>query len=164
MFSIADRSQRISRPGRGRITDLGSGAGLPGLVLAILTGLQTDLVESDGAKAAFLAEAARRTEAPATIRHDRIEALTPWPTDVLTARALAPLARLLDYAAPFRTAASDRQPLYIFHKGAAWRRELTEAARSWHISGHDVPSVTDPAARVLVLVDVERAQRPVAQR
>ena len=147
-------------PGARRITDFGSGAGLPGLVLAIVTGLETDLIESDGAKAAFLAEAARLTGAPAAIHRGRIEALTPWPTDVLTARALAPLARLLDYAAPFLAAARGRPPLCIFHKGARWRQELTASADSWHMSGHHAPSVTDPDARVLVLVDVERARRP----
>ncbi len=145
-------------PGARRLTDLGSGAGLPGLVLAIMTGLETDLIESDAAKAAFLAEAARLTDAPVAVHRGRIEDLAPWPTDVLTARALAPLARLLDYAAPFLAAAPDRAPLCIFQKGARWRRELTDSADSWHMSGHHAPSVTESTARILILSDIKRAQ------
>ena len=137
-------------PGARRLVDLGSGAGLPGLVLAILTGAETTLVEADAAKAAFLAEAARLTSAPCEIRRARIEDLAPWPVDALTARALAPLPRLLDYAAPFAP------PLCLFPKGARWRRELTEAARTWHISARDAPSATEPAARILI---VERFAR-----
>ena len=87
--------------GTGRIVDLGSGAGLPGIVLAVLTGAETVLVESDAAKAAFLAEAVRLTGAPCEIRRARIEALEPWPVDAIAARALAPLPRLLGLAAPF---------------------------------------------------------------
>ncbi|MDE0058369.1 MAG: 16S rRNA (guanine(527)-N(7))-methyltransferase RsmG [Defluviicoccus sp.] len=139
--------------GARRIVDLGSGAGLPGLVLAILTGAETTLVEADAVKAAFLAEAARLTEAPCEIRRARIEDLAPWPVDALTARALAPLPRLLDYAAPFAP------PLSIFPKGARWREELTEASRTWHISARDAPSATEPAARILI---VERFARKAA--
>ena len=136
--------------GARRLVDLGSGAGLPGLVLAILTGAETTLVEADAAKSAFLAEAARLTATPCEIRRARIEDLAPWPVDALTARALAPLPRLLEYAAPFAP------PLCLFPKGARWRKELTEAARTWHISARDAPSATEPAARILI---VERFAR-----
>ncbi len=151
-------------PGARRITDLGAGAGLPGLVLAIVTGLHTDLVESDAPKAAFLAEAVRLSDAPAAVHRARIEDLAPWPSDVLTARALAPLPRLLDYAAPFLTADPDRPPTCIFPKGARWRQELTDSAESWHMSVHHAPSATDSAARLLILSDVERASRPANRR
>ena len=137
--------------GAGRIVDLGSGAGLPGLVLAILTGAETTLVESDSAKAAFLAEAVRATGAPCEIRRARIEALEPWPVDAVTARALAPLSRLLEYAAPFAALSPDDPPVCLFPKGARWREELTEAAGAWHISARDAPSATDPSARILIV-------------
>ncbi|MDE0175064.1 MAG: 16S rRNA (guanine(527)-N(7))-methyltransferase RsmG [Defluviicoccus sp.] len=137
--------------GTRRIVDLGSGAGLPGLVLAILTGAETALVESDAAKAAFLAEAVRVTGAPCEIRRARIEDLDPWPVDVVTARALAPLPRLLEYAAPFCALTPDDPPLCIFPKGARWRGELTESAAAWHISVRCAPSATEPAARILIV-------------
>lgn len=140
-----------------RIVDFGSGAGLPGLVLAILTGAETVLVESDAAKAAFLAEAARVTGAPCEIRRARIEDLEPWPVDAIVARALAPLADLLAYAAPFAALAPDRPPLCLFPKGARWRRELTESAAWWKLSARDVPSVTEPAARIVIVERFARA-------
>ena len=137
--------------GTRRIVDLGSGAGLPGLVLAILTGAETTLVESDAAKAAFLAEAARVTDAPCTVRRARIEDIEPWPVDVVTARALAPLSRLLAYAAPFQALAPENPPVCLFPKGAKWRGELTESGAAWHISARDAPSATDPSARILIV-------------
>ena len=137
--------------GARRIVDLGSGAGLPGLVLAILTGAETTLVESDAAKAAFLVEAARATGAPCEVRRARIEALEPWPVDAVTARALAPLSRLLEYAAPFRAPGPGDPPVCLFPKGARWREELTEARAAWHISARDAPSATEPAARILIV-------------
>ncbi len=142
-------------PGARRLVDLGSGAGLPGLVLAILTGAETTLVEADAAKAAFLTEAARVTGAPCAIRRARIEDLAPWPVDAVTARALAPLPRLLAWAAPFAEIAP-HPPLCLFPKGARWHKELTDAARAWHISARDAPSATEPAARILI---VERFAR-----
>lgn len=143
--------------GARRIVDLGSGAGLPGIVLAILTGADTVLVEADAAKAAFLAEAVRLTGAPCEIRRARIEALDPSPVDAVTARALAPLPRLLAYAAPFAALSPDRPPVCIFPKGARWSEELTEAARTWHISARDAPSATEPAARILIVDRFARA-------
>ena len=143
--------------GTRRIVDLGSGAGLPGIVLAILSGADTVLVESDAAKAAFLAEAVRLTGAPCEIRRARIEALEPWPVDAIAARALAPLPRLLGYAAPFVALTPSRPPVCIFPKGARWREELTEAARTWHISARDAPSATEPAARILIVERFARA-------
>ena len=137
--------------GTRRIVDLGSGAGLPGLILAILTGAETTLVESDAAKAAFLTEAVRATGAPCTVRRARIEELAPWPVDVVTARALAPLSRLLALAAPFHALTPDRPPVCLFPKGARWRGELTESGAAWHISARDAPSATDPSARILIV-------------
>ena len=77
------------------LADLGSGAGFPGLVLAILGISGVELIESDVRKCAFLREAARIADAPITVRHARIEAMPPHEVDVVTARACAPLDRLL---------------------------------------------------------------------
>ncbi len=91
-------------PGAMAATDLGSGAGLPGLVLAVATGVPFALVEADRRKAAFLAEAARVTAAPVTVHCARIEAVRLGPAPLVTARALASLPRLLGYAAPLARA------------------------------------------------------------
>ncbi len=84
--------------GTDRAIDLGSGAGFPGLVLAIATGIPFTLIESDARKAAFLTEAARQTAAPVVVLNQRIEAADTPPAPLLTARALAPLDKLLALA------------------------------------------------------------------
>ncbi len=138
-----------------RILDLGSGAGFPGLVLAILGtaegGVQLHLVEADKKKAAFLREAARIAEAPVTLHVQRIESLAPFPVDAVTARACAPLPRLLDYAAPFLRLRQTAAPpaVGLFLKGRDVDRELTEAQKKWKIEAKLFPSRTDPAAKIL---------------
>src|SRR5580700_2125505 len=109
------------------LIDLGSGAGLPGLVLAILGVPGVELVEADSRKCAFLREAARVTAAPVTIHNARAEAIRPRPVEIVTARALAPLDRLLALAAPFL----GPQSLCLFLKGARAEEELTLARRGW---------------------------------
>jgi 16S rRNA (guanine527-N7)-methyltransferase len=88
----------------GTIADLGSGAGFPGLVLGLVSGRHTHLIESNNKKAAFLNEAVRLTQANAAVHRLRIEEMH-WssldlPIAVVTARALAPLTELLAYAEP----------------------------------------------------------------
>jgi 16S rRNA (guanine527-N7)-methyltransferase len=134
------------------LIDLGSGAGFPGLVLAILGVAGVELVEADARKAAFLREAARVTTAEVTIRPCRIAAVLPHPVDIVTARALAPLDRLLDLARPFVCPAS----LCLFPKGERWGEELTLARKDWTmtVSMHD--SIADPRGVVLCLTRVVR--------
>ncbi len=93
------------------LVDLGSGAGFPGLVLAIISGLRTHLIEADTRKAAFLREAVRLTGASATVHSIRIENLEPFPVDVITARALAPLPALLVYASPILVVSAEHSPI-----------------------------------------------------
>ena len=142
-----------------RILDLGSGAGFPGLVLAIMGAAAGDaepdaevhLVEVDNKKAAFLREAARIAEASVTLHVQRIESLAPFPVDAVTARACAPLSRLLDYAAPFLRLyqPGEPPPVGLFLKGRDVDRELTEAREKWSIEAELLPSRTDAAARIL---------------
>jgi 16S rRNA (guanine527-N7)-methyltransferase len=134
------------------LIDLGSGAGFPGLVLAILGVPQVELVEADARKAAFLREAARVTAADVVIRACRIAAIPPHPVDIVTARALAPLDRLLDLARSF----IGSQTLCLFPKGERWAEELTLARKAWTIdvSMHD--SIADPRGVVLCLKRVAR--------
>jgi 16S rRNA (guanine527-N7)-methyltransferase len=133
--------------------DLGSGGGLPGLVLAIATGLRYDLVEADQRKAAFLREAARVTGASVAVHAVRIEDARIPPADLITARALAPLRHLLALAFPF--IAPDG--VALFPKGAAAEQELTDARREWNMRVERIPSRTHPAGVILKLSEVERA-------
>ena len=129
------------------LIDLGSGAGFPGLVLAILGAPGVELVEADSRKAAFLREAARVTEANVTIRPCRIAALPPHPVDVVTARALAPLDRLLDLARPFLGPGT----ACLLPKGERAEEELTLARKDWTMIASRHHSIADPRGVVLRL-------------
>lgn len=136
------------------LVDLGSGAGFPGLVLSILGVPGVELIEADTRKAAFLREAARVTGAPALIRGCRIEAVAPHAVDVVTARACAPLDRLLTFAEYFigpRTAC-------LFLKGARAEEELTDAGKGWTMVSSRFPSRADPGGCILLLEQVARRE------
>ena len=145
--------------GAGVITDLGSGAGFPGLVLSIMLDRPIRLVEASGKKAAFLREAVRLTMATAIVHHGRIERAEPWPSDVVLARALAPLTLLLDYAEPFLRDAGKETPC-IFLKGGRAAEELTESAKSWTMTVERFQSVSDPTGIILRIRDIARDGQP----
>jgi 16S rRNA (guanine527-N7)-methyltransferase len=140
--------------GDGAITDLGSGAGFPGLVLALMSGRPTILIESDQRKAAFLGEVARATGCAGRVQIHaaRIEAVKPWAAPVITARALADLGQLLDWAAPFVTT----DTICVFPKGAKAEEELTQALRVWKMVIERRRSITDPTGLILRLSHLER--------
>lgn len=155
---IADSLQLLPLipPGTDRAIDLGSGAGLPGLVLAIATGLHFDLVEADQRKAAFLREAARITGAAATVHATRIEAAMIAPAPLVTARALAPLSVLLGWAARFLAPGG----ICLFPKGRGAEDELTGAAAQWQMQIQRTPSRTDPSATILRISEISPAHHP----
>jgi 16S rRNA (guanine527-N7)-methyltransferase len=138
-----------------QLIDLGSGAGLPGLVLAILGVPGVELVEADSRKAVFLQEAARVTKTEVKIRPCRIQAVAPHPVDVVTARACAPLDRLLDLAAPFLAA----HTLCLFPKGERFNEELTVSRKAWTMSVSVEQSLSDRRGVVLQLQQVAREPR-----
>ena len=142
-------------PGAGNLIDLGSGAGFPGLVLAIMGVPCVELIEADARKCAFLREAARVTATAVTIRHARIEAVPPHPVAVVTARACAPLDRLLALAAPFLGPGSR----CLFLKGERAAEELTRAREGWTMDAVLHPSRSDPRGVVLSLQQVAREPR-----
>lgn len=149
---IADSAQLLAlAPETARTwIDLGTGAGLPGLVVATLAAekrpaLRVRLVESDKRKAAFLSEAARETGVSVAIEPLRIEDVPPATHDVVSARALAPLDRLCGLAHRF----AGPETIFLFPKGARAETELTEATAAWHIRAERIASRTDPAAAVL---------------
>ena len=135
------------------VVDLGSGAGLPGLVLALFGAPGVHLVESDQRKAQFLREAVRVTGAAATVQAIRIELLKDLSADVVTARALAPLPRLLTLAAPLLAP----HGCCLFLKGARARDELTEARQYWHMHSEIVASRSGSTGVLLRLQGVGRA-------
>jgi 16S rRNA (guanine527-N7)-methyltransferase len=138
------------------IAELGSGAGIPGLVVAIAADLGVHLYESNGKKAAFLREAARRTGTRAHVHMVRLETLRTeqaLPTvDCVLARALAPLPLLLDYAEPFLA----RGAVGLFHKGQDIDAELTEATKYWKLNVTKHMSLCDSRG---VILEVHEAIR-----
>lgn len=133
--------------------DMGSGAGFPGMVAALLLkgrpGARVYLIESDQRKAAFLRAVSRETNAPVEILVGRIETELPKIADAaqgVSARALAPLGRLMELA---------REPLEngataVFFKGEEWRDELTATAGLDNFHLETLPSRTHPRARLLL--------------
>jgi 16S rRNA (guanine527-N7)-methyltransferase len=149
---ILDSAQLMDHapPGATRWLDLGSGGGFPGLVCAALAAetrpaLRVMLVESDQRKAAFLREAARQMGLSVTVLARRIEDLPPTPSDIVSARALAPLATLCRYAHPHLAPGA----ICLFQKGARHAEELATARQDWHITCTVIPSVTDAEAVLL---------------
>lgn len=133
--------------------DLGTGAGFPGLVLAILAadrpGFRMQLIESSNRKCSFLREVARRTGAPVDILCMRIENLathhTVVPVEIVTARALAPLVKLLRMAQPLLADTT----VALFLKGREAPREIEAARREWQFQVLTITSRTDPGGRIV---------------
>ncbi|PWR02885.1 16S rRNA (guanine(527)-N(7))-methyltransferase RsmG [Meridianimarinicoccus roseus] len=157
---IADSAQIFDlRPeGTRNWVDLGSGGGLPGAVIAILAAeaapqLRVTCVESDQRKAVFLRAVSRETAVPFTVLTDRIESAQPLEADVLSARALAPLSKLLEFA--------DRHlaegGTMLFQKGAQHEKECTEAEKNWRFDREVITSCTDPNAVIYKIGALRRA-------
>jgi 16S rRNA (guanine527-N7)-methyltransferase len=138
--------------------DLGSGAGLPGLVLAILLkgrpGSTVHLVESMAKRCRFLDEVVAALDLPAVVHQARAESLR-LTVEVVTARACAPLGRLLGYAQPFLA----RGARGVFLKGAAVEAELAEARKTWRFALEERPSISDPRGRLLFVEGLSRVGR-----
>lgn len=156
---VADALQLLAlAPEATRWLDLGSGAGIPGLILAIAgrerPGFRVDLVESNARKCAFLTETARLTGAPARVRNGRIEDLIGeyGECEVVCARALAPLTQLLAWTEPVLKTGT----IALFPKGRDASAELTDAARAWRFVYDLVPSRTDSQARIVRVTALSR--------
>lgn len=152
MFDSAQLFPLLPKGAR-RLVDLGSGAGFPGMVLAILGVPEVHLIESDGRKAAFLREVSRETSTRVDIHVSRIAEMTPFVADVVTARALAPLGKLLDLARPF----VGEQTVMLFPKGQDVDIELTEATKHTIMHTEIVPSRTHASGVILRLKRIDRA-------
>ena len=146
--------------------DLGSGGGLPGLVLAIMLAEKNPaahmhFIESDRKKAGFLRAVIADTGLTATVHHARIEAMAAAKPpalaeiDVITARALAPLPDLLGLLVPFCNSST----VALVHKGRNWREELTASEQYWKLNVTAQLSDTDAAARILEISAVTPRNR-----
>lgn len=159
---IADGLQLVEHlPQNARhVVDLGSGAGLPGLVLAIALAERdgfVHLVESNGKKAAFMRDAIRKVEINAKVHCARIEDVygEPWVAniDVVTARALAPLPLLMKLAVPFVDRGAENSGEMLFLKGQDVDSELTQTTKYWNMKYDCLPSRTNAAGCILRIKD-----------
>lgn len=136
--------------------DLGAGAGFPGLVLAILLkgrpGAKVHLVESMAKRCRFLSEVVATLALPAQVHNGRAEALK-ITVDVVTARAVAPLSKLLGYAQPYMA----RKAVGLFLKGLDVGAEIEEATKYWNFDVERLPSLSDPRGQVLRIERLSRA-------
>ena len=156
---IADSAQIYELAGDrvGHWVDIGTGGGFPGIVVAILAlekhpDRRFSLIESNLRKAMFLRTIAREFDLRVQVFADRIEDLDKLNADIISARAVAPLKLLLKYAEPHLNPSGR----VLFHKGASFRQELSEALESWTFQSDEYTSITDGAAVVLSLGDIRR--------
>ncbi len=138
------------------VADLGSGAGFPGLVLAILGAGEVHLIEADSRKSAFLREALRVTHTPAILHEERVERVAGIKVDVVTARGLASLNQLIAFALPLLRPGGT----CLFSRGRGSEEELTQAVKKWKMRVERFPSETDPQARILRLGEIS----PISSR
>jgi len=136
------------------LADLGSGAGFPGLVLAAMTELDIHLIESDTRKAVFLREGARLIGRHITVHQKRIESLQGLAVDVVTARALAPIEKLLEYAEPLLK----KDGIALFLKGNTLQTELTDSKKSWHIESTQSRSRSESSGCILKVEAFSRVE------
>jgi 16S rRNA (guanine527-N7)-methyltransferase len=155
---VLDSAQLLRvTPGARIWADLGAGAGFPGLVLAILLksdpSTQVHLIDSLGKRCRFLREVVQALDLPADVHEARAESLR-IKVEVVTARALAPLEKLLGFAQPyFRLGAEG-----LFLKGEKAEAELREARKSWKVEADLLPSMSDPRGRVVRIRRLDRAR------
>ncbi len=143
-----------------RVCDLGSGAGLPGLVLAAMgigagEGGCLDLVESDSRKAAFLREANRLMGTHGRVENRRIEEMAETGAsgyDIITARALAPLPKLLEMSNNLLKTGGK----LLFLKGKGADAELTESEKAWKMRVTKMPSASDSEGVILLIEDLKK--------
>ena len=141
-------------PSAGKIIDLGSGSGFPALILAAGFASKEShmtMIESVGKKCAFLRAAVQAANLQANVVQGRVEAVNPVQADCVTARAFAPLPKLLDYAEPWLKAGA----YGVFPKGRRWEEELTAAQESWRFAYEAIPSVSWDGA-ILKISEVSR--------
>lgn len=146
-------------PEDARLVDLGSGGGFPALPLACAlteTGGHVTMVETVGKKARFLTAAVEAAGLNASVRQGRAENVGDIEADFVTARALAPLPKLMEYASAWLL----RGATGLFHKGERWKEELTAASTSWTFASEAIPTISGGSGVILKIGEVSREQSP----
>ncbi len=136
------------------IYDIGSGAGFPGMVLAASTGAKVHLIESDQRKCQFLKTVSREANIPVTIHNSRVEAVDLISPDVITARALASLDKLLDWTQIWWS--ENKKIKIILLKGEKILEEIETAQKAFNFEYTLYKSKTDPNGRIIILTDISR--------
>jgi 16S rRNA (guanine527-N7)-methyltransferase len=152
ILDCAQLAKHLPRQAR-VVVDLGTGAGLPGLVLAAMGVPEVHLVESDLRKSAFLREAARIMDLAVTLHSERIEKVVAFAADTVVARACAPLDQLIDYSEKFISP----KTICLFLKGESAGEELAAAKAAWTLDAETIPSISDPSGVILKLSTISRA-------
>lgn len=137
---------------KGNILDFGSGAGFPGLVLAIMGHKKICLVESDQKKCTFLREVAMLCEIEVSIFNTRIENLEYKDVDLIMSRALAPLSKLIDYVELFIDKSPSNKKLFpnmLFLKGKSYKQEISDLHKNKNLFFYEYPSLTDKYGKIL---------------
>lgn len=149
---IADAAQLISYlpANTKQITDFGAGAGIPGIILAIMTEAHVDLIESDSRKSAFMNHIIAELALDATVHNVRIESLDAWENNVVTARAFAPLPVILDIGKDFL----QKTQICLFLKGQNVVEEIEGATKYWEFQAETYPSQVEGNGVVLKIKDV----------
>lgn len=139
--------------------DFGSGAGFPGMVLAIMANekmpdLQVSLIESTTKKTLYLNAVKSKTNTNVTILNDRIENLQIPKADVITSRAMASLTELLGYAYKF----CKKESVCIFPKGKKYAEELSEAHKRWKFKCRIVASTQSDEGKILIITNLSKVK------
>jgi 16S rRNA (guanine527-N7)-methyltransferase len=144
---IVDSAQLVLLAGPGSWLDIGSGAGVPGIVTAILTGAPTILVESRARRAGFLQETSEKL-ALSNVRvvASTVQKLVADPVDSITARAVASLSKLIEMALPF----AHNGTVWLLPKGKSAQTELASLPRAWQGEWELRASATDPESQILI--------------
>ena len=135
------------------IVDMGSGGGFPGMVLAMTGRFVVHFIDSDQKKIEFLRNVSRETNTKIHLHCCRLERAPEISADLVTARALAPLEKLLSYAEPF----SHAKTQCLFLKGATWDEEIACIKQDWHVKFSTYNSITDPNGVILKVENFKNA-------
>ncbi len=137
--------------------DMGAGGGLPGIVVGILAkqdnpNATVNLIESDQRKCAFLLTCAREFDLSVKVHNQRILDVPSLQADIISARALASLEALLEFA----THHANENARFLFPKGANWKSEVSDAQKTWTFDFEALKSITDPDATILKIAGAQR--------
>ena len=144
---------KITKEIDGNILDFGSGAGFPGLILAMMGHKKIHLVESDQKKCTFLREVSMLSEINVKVHNSRIENLEFFDVELITARALAPLNKLIDYAEAFvnKSSINKKFPKMLFLKGQSYKQEILDLSERQNFSIEEFESITDRFSKILYI-------------